>query len=178
MDGSAKTPHVDRMTLADVPSVAAIDSVSFPLSAPVHPSVADTELRFREELARPWSYAWVVRTESDTRVAGYILTWHVADELHILSLATDPGHRRSGIGWALLRTALDFARTRGVKRVFLEVRRSNVAAIRLYRAASFYVLGVRRHYYFDDEDAVEMALSLDPITGHIVPQPDEARLDA
>jgi [ribosomal protein S18]-alanine N-acetyltransferase len=178
MDGSTRTPQVDPMTLADVPSVAAIDSVSFPLSAPVHPEVADTELRFREELARPWSYAWVVRTEGDAPVVGFILTWHVADELHILSIATDPGHRRSGVGSTLLCTALDFARTKGVKRVFLEVRRSNVAAIRLYRAASFYILGVRRHYYFDDEDAVEMALSLDPSTGHVVPQPDEARLDA
>jgi [ribosomal protein S18]-alanine N-acetyltransferase len=178
MDGPRFAPRVEPMTLADVPEVSAIDAVAFPLSAPIHPSVAETELRFREELARPWTYAWVIRDEGAAKVLGYVVSWHVADELHVLSVATHPAYRRRGLGRTLVERALEFARSKIVKRVFLEVRRSNVAAIRLYRAAGFYVLGLRRRYYFDDEDAVEMALSLDPATGRVQHRPDEARLDA
>jgi ribosomal protein S18 acetylase RimI-like enzyme len=45
--------------------------------------------------------------------------------------------------------------------VYLEVRRSNVAAIALYLEAGFAAVGIRERYYANDEDAVEMALTLD-----------------
>ena len=49
-----------------------------------------------------------------------------------------------------------------MKHVLLEVRRSNAAAIALYRALGFFAMGVRARYYPDDEDAVEMVLALRP----------------
>jgi len=62
--------------------------------------------------------------------------------------------------------------------VLLEVRRSNQAAIRLYRSFGFSVAGLRRAYYsLDGEDALEMVLVLDPETGDIVPGQDEVRLE-
>ena len=61
-----------------------------------------------------------------------------------------------------------------IRIVLLEVRRSNDPAIGLYRKHGFSVFGVRKKYYADnDEDAIEMALSLDPETGAIQPRPDE-----
>jgi [ribosomal protein S18]-alanine N-acetyltransferase len=167
-----------RMTPGDVPGVAAVDAVAFQESGPLQPSLLDREERFREELARPWSHAWVVRDPEGPRVLAYLLAWHVEDEVHVLNLATHPDRRRRGLARMLVSALLDFARSKGASRVFLEVRRSNVAAMRLYRAAGFYVLGIRRRYYSDGEDAVEMALSLDPGTGEVVVRPDEARLDA
>jgi len=68
-------------------------------------------------------------------------------------------------------------RGRAVKHVLLEVRRSNVAAIALYRAFGFFAMGVRARYYPDDEDAVEMVLLLDPATGATVAHEDEVRLE-
>jgi ribosomal-protein-alanine N-acetyltransferase len=62
--------------------------------------------------------------------------------------------------------------------LLLEVRRSNIAAIRLYRGLGFSALGVRRGYYSDNgEDAVEMILGLDPETGRALPALDEIIID-
>jgi ribosomal-protein-alanine N-acetyltransferase len=58
------------------------------------------------------------------------------------------------------------------------VRRSNAAAIALYRSVGFFAMGVRAKYYPDDEDAVEMVLLLDPATGAVVAHDDEVRLDS
>jgi [ribosomal protein S18]-alanine N-acetyltransferase len=52
------------------------------------------EEHLRTELARAWARTWVAR-ESD-RVVGYILTWHVADELHVMNVATRADRRRRG----------------------------------------------------------------------------------
>jgi ribosomal-protein-alanine N-acetyltransferase len=62
--------------------------------------------------------------------------------------------------------------------LFLEVRRSNTPAIRLYRSLGFYALGVRKKYYPDGEDAIEMAARRDEASGGIVPGKDEVNVDA
>ncbi|HPB94278.1 MAG TPA: hypothetical protein PKW66_00100, partial [Polyangiaceae bacterium] len=64
-----------------------------------------------------------------------------------------------------------------VQSVLLEVRRSNLAALRLYRSFGFFLRGLRKEYYGDGEDAVEMGLVLDPKTGDIVASRDEVRLE-
>ena len=71
---------------------------------------------------------------------------------------------------------LAYARAVRVKHLLLEVRRSNLPAIALYRGLGFFAMGVRRRYYPDDEDAIEMVLVFDTETGEIVPHPDEVRL--
>ena len=54
----------------------------------------------------------------------------------------------------------------GVRRATLEVRRSNVAAQRLYAAAGFQVTGVRRDYYTQPaEDALVLSTALVETTG-------------
>jgi [ribosomal protein S18]-alanine N-acetyltransferase len=63
--------------------------------------------------------------------------------------------RREGLGRWLLGFALDRARRRGAERAFLEVRRSNEAALGLYRVLGFRLLAERRDYYRDPgEDAL------------------------
>jgi ribosomal protein S18 acetylase RimI-like enzyme len=62
------------------------------------------------------------------------------------------------------------------RHLLLEVRRSNGPAIALYRALGFFAMGVRARYYPDDEDAVEMVLAFDAVTGEVVPRSDEVRL--
>jgi ribosomal-protein-alanine N-acetyltransferase len=92
-------------------------------------------------------------------VAGYIVCWHVEDELHILNLATAPVYRRQGIAKRLVLTALDQAYGKGARRAFLEVRASNEAAQKLYSDLGFTGSFVRRGYYdMPVEDAVVMTL--------------------
>jgi ribosomal-protein-alanine N-acetyltransferase len=110
-------------------------------------------------------------------VVGYCLSWHVADELHILQVATTALRRRKGIGRALVDESLAYSVAEHVRLVLLEVRRSNAAAIALYRRVGFVASHVRRGYYTDGEDAVEMVIELDPATGARVSRVDEAELD-
>jgi len=94
-------------------------------------------------------------------LAGYAICSAVAGEGEVLNLAVAPAARRRGVGRALLDAALGWLAAEGVLTTFLEVRRSNEAAIELYRAAGFATLGVRPNYYRrPTEDAVTMALDM------------------
>ena len=156
-------PVIDSMREGDVPDVASMDETT-----------RMNEDHLRTELARTWARTWVAREGTD--VVGYLLTWHVADELHVMNVATRADRRRRGVGSALMREAIAYARDKQVKHILLEVRRSNAAAIALYRVFGFFAMGVRARYYPDDEDAVEKVLQFDQTTGKIVKHEDEVRL--
>jgi ribosomal-protein-alanine N-acetyltransferase len=156
---------VEPMTEADLGEVLAIDLASFPASQHALASAAGDfrerrEGQLREELARPWARLRVAREggEGGGRVVGYILFWHVVDEVHLLDVAVAPGERRKGIGRALVEHMLGYVAENAAVKVLLEVRAGNEAAIALYEKLGFAHLGVRARYYDDGEDAVEMIL--------------------
>jgi ribosomal-protein-alanine N-acetyltransferase len=121
---------------------------------------------------------WSVRSTEGAAPAGFLVAWHVADELHVLNVAIAPPMRRRGLARALMDEALAYAAAEHVRIVLLEVRRSNRPAIKLYRAFGFTALGVRPGYYADNnEDAIEMILALDPESGRALPGRDEIRID-
>lgn len=134
-----------------------------------------TPAQLTEELTRPWARIRVAREEG-RGAAAFLLAWQVADELHVLNVATSPPKRRRGLARALVREAVDFARGLRLRLVLLEVRRSNHAAIALYRSFGFFAVNVRARYYPDDEDAVEMRLLMDPDTGDVALHDDEVAL--
>jgi [ribosomal protein S18]-alanine N-acetyltransferase len=148
---------------ADLAACEAIDRASF----------AAPSFSLSEERARPMSRIFVVRPRPDALPVGFLLAWVVVDELHVLTVAVDPSSRRSGHGRALVEAALSLAGQSKLSRLLLEVKRSNAAAITLYRRAGFHVFNVRRRYYTDGEDAVEMSARLDPETGQPIPEEDE-----
>jgi ribosomal-protein-alanine N-acetyltransferase len=178
MPSSRPIAHVvDAMQETDIRAVAALESASFPNASADIGTPTERERRLREELERAWSHAWVVRDSGGLAIA-FLLAWHVADELHVLNVATHPSHRGRGIAARLVETAIDFARSKQSVHVRLEVRKKNDAALRLYRAAGFFVVALRRNYYPDGEDAIDMDLQLEPGTGAILRREDEARIDA
>jgi len=135
------------------------------------------EMDAATELARGWARIWVARLEPGAAVVGVLLAWAVADELHVINVATHPDFRRRGVGHAVLKFALERAVREGARLVLLEVRRSNRAAIGLYRAHGFSAMGVRRGYYADNsEDAIEMMLAIDPASGQALLARDEVDL--
>jgi ribosomal-protein-alanine N-acetyltransferase len=71
----------------------------------------------------------------------------VADEAEILTLATDPAHRRQGLASALLARFHAEALVRGATRAFLEVAEDNAPARALYSAAGYAEVGRRPAYY-------------------------------
>lgn len=71
----------------------------------------------------------------------------VIDEASLLNITVSSDHRQRGIARALVDRSVTELTLRGVRRLHLEVRESNVAAIALYRSRGFEVLGRRAAYY-------------------------------
>lgn len=108
-----------------------------------------------EALALPSTHALVVDVDGvlipdgprpAPFAAGFVLTRHVLDEEELLLIAVAPGARRRGVGAVLIEHLFAAARSRGVTRIFLEMRRGN-PAIHLYHKFGFEPIGVRRNYY-------------------------------
>jgi ribosomal-protein-alanine N-acetyltransferase len=100
------------------------------------------------------SYCFVVR-DAAGRILGFCSFWRVLDELHINNLAIAPEERGRGAGTALLQRVLQEGERLGARRATLEVRASNLAALRLYERLGFSVGGLRPGYYTNPiEDAL------------------------
>jgi len=79
---------------------------------------------------------------------------------HVISIAVTPEHRQHGVGRALLREAMRAMPLYGAKECYLEVRKSNVAAVKLYKRMDFRITRTMHGYYADGEDAYQMARKL------------------
>jgi len=136
------------------------------------PAVVETE---RAGYAYPWSEGifgdclragYVCRVaEVDGILVGYGILSVAAGEAHILNLCIRPEYRCRGMGGKMLAHLTDLSRAGGATDLFLEVRPSNVGAVRLYQSAGFQQVGIRRGYYQAEngrEDAVVMRLALNP----------------
>jgi ribosomal protein S18 acetylase RimI-like enzyme len=91
----------------------------------------------------------VVARDVRGAVVGWLEAHRVAGEVHVLGLGVAPERRCRGIATALVRAVMADGEP-----VHLEVRASNVAALRLYRRLGFDEVGVRPRYYRDGEDAL------------------------
>jgi [ribosomal protein S18]-alanine N-acetyltransferase len=112
-----------------------------------------------EEAAQssPWSDAAFKRcfeanylgwtAEAPGKMLGFIMISINLGECHILNLCVHPTEQHKGIGRGLLLYALRWAKQVGAGMVYLEVRRSNLAAIGLYRKMNFRIIGERKEYY-------------------------------
>ncbi|HYH95998.1 ribosomal protein S18-alanine N-acetyltransferase [Hyalangium sp.] len=152
---ASQHPFVIRqMTFEDMPAVIALEQASF--RNPWSPEL------LRRELEHDWSTILLVEEPlpgGQKRLLGLAIFWIVQDEVHILNVATAPEHRRRGVGRAVMDELLARGRSRCCILATLEVRRSNEAAIGLYRSLGFRSVGVRPNYYVDEkEDALVMVL--------------------
>lgn len=77
----------------------------------------------------------------------FVLGRVIADEAEVLTLATDPGHRRNGLARACLSAFEVVARARGATMAFLEVAEDNPPALALYDAAGYRESARRTGYY-------------------------------
>ncbi len=163
---------VEKMTLADVPEVGALERAVFTLPWSNH--AFEYELQYN-----PMAYFVVVRrraAEGEGKtgapagspgrtgrrpprqpVLGYGGFWLIIDEAHICTLAVHPDWRGQGFGELLLLQMVDHATALNASVATLEVRTSNLVAQRLYRKYGFEVVGLRKGYYSDNhEDALIM----------------------
>ena len=94
---------------------------------------------------------------------GYALFSTVLDEAELIQIAIDPLAQGRGLGGRLLRFSMDKLAEEGINRLMLEVRASNIAAIRLYQSLGFMQDAIRKGYYptaSGREDALLMSVSI------------------
>ncbi len=96
----------------------------------------------------------------DGEAVGYVLGLSLFENAEILRIAVVPTFRKQGVGARVLDAFLSLAAQKGAREVFLEVRESNFAAQRLYLSRAFEKFHLRKRYYANGENAVEMKKTL------------------
>ena len=137
---------IRRLTYADLPQVIAIERRAFPTPW----SLA----MFVLELSKPSGICLAATREE--RVVGYLVCSRYDRVWHVMNVAVDDRQLRQGTATAMLTRLFEIADRPG-EQYTLEVRESNLGAIRLYERFGFKSAGLRPGYYHDNkEDAVIM----------------------
>jgi [ribosomal protein S18]-alanine N-acetyltransferase len=139
------------MTAADIPAVAQMERVVF--------SDPWSENAFHEELVAAGRRYLVAEEGGEIVAYGGLLV--VGEDTHIVTLAVDSERRQRGLGTRLMLALAEAALEAGSSHLTLEVRVSNEAAQRLYRRFGFETVGLRRHYYRDEDALIMWALDVD-----------------
>jgi [ribosomal protein S18]-alanine N-acetyltransferase len=125
------------------------------------PEIAQWTMWDYDRVARGEMAGWVC--EDQARVLGFIVGRRIGSDLEILNFAVRPDDRRRGIGGELLGAALEWGKSFGAAEAMLEVRASNLAAMRFYERYNFEVTGRRPRYYTAPiEDALLLSARLSP----------------
>jgi ribosomal-protein-alanine N-acetyltransferase len=149
--GTKKIARIEPMKMEDIDEVLEIEKSSF--------EDPWQRLAFESAVESRFSRSLVARGQ-DGKIVGYTVYWIAGPECHILNLAVHPEMRRKGLGSQIMDRILEDAKGFECEEVVLEVRRSNLPAIRLYQEYGFVPIGVRRRYYSNKEDAIVMSLDL------------------
>lgn len=110
---------------------------------------------FKGELLNPNSKYIVAR--SNNKIVGFAGIWKAVDDVHITNIVTAKKFRRQGIGSMLLSNLIEMAKSeKNINSITLEVNTNNIPAQKLYKKFGFNVVGLRKKYYNNTEDAVIM----------------------
>ena len=142
---------IRKMRSMDLPRVMQIEQTTF--------TMPWSETTFRGLLRRTDSDLYVAELQGV--LVGYTVFWAVTDQGELGNVAVAKAYQGRGIGRKLVEAVLARAAERGVREIFLEVRKSNAGAQSLYRHFGFIEIGKRRNYYLEPaEDALVMRLDL------------------
>ncbi|MFV0466995.1 MAG: ribosomal protein S18-alanine N-acetyltransferase [Lachnospiraceae bacterium] len=137
--------------------------------------ITDLEIVVRIEqecFSMPWSkiafaacldhtHICFILAEYCGEVAGFSVLYSSVEEAELTNIAVRESFRKKGIAEGLMESNLAFVRQRNITNVFLEVRKSNQAAIHLYKKFQFSELGIRKNFYEEPrEDAIVMKLEM------------------
>lgn len=145
---STECVSISYMKIEDVEDILVVENLCFPV-----PWLKES---FIQELSNK-SLTRYICAKTEGRAIAYAGMWKIFDEGHITNIAVHPEYRKKGIGGMLVYHLINIARQENIKKMTLEVRKSNIAAQRLYFKYGFEIKGVRKGYYSDNgEDAIIM----------------------
>ena len=145
--GGGTVIHFRELLPEDAEGVAAVERESFPTPWS------------REDFWREASndFACYIVALEDAEIIGFGGCWISFEEAQVTNIALTSVQRGRGLGKVLMTRLMCAAAARGAERMTLEVRPSNMPALRLYERLGFTAIGVRKKYYQDnDEDAILM----------------------
>jgi ribosomal-protein-alanine N-acetyltransferase len=149
---ASATMRIRAMRPVDLPLVYALEVMG--------QEVPWSKSYFRRVL-RQGASCWVL--ERDGEIFGFGIVSFIDEWAHIMNMAVAPAYRRRGLGRRILLHLLRVAKQHGCRRVFLEVRPTNQAAVALYRQLRFHFRAIQKHYYPTRgrrQDALILARSL------------------
>lgn len=129
--------EIREMQFDDLDGVMEIENVNF--------SKPWTETGFFTFLIRD-DTLFLVAAEDD-EILGYCGIVMAQDEGDITNVSVVKKLQNKGIGQRLIRELLERTKSRGVQKVFLEVRVSNQQAIHVYEKMGFEQISIRKNYY-------------------------------
>ena len=141
---------IRKMTAEDVKQIAQLEKICF--------TVPWSEKSFNDEMQNKLAVYFVA--VDDEKCIGYAGFWNISGEGDITNVAVLPQYRREGIGSMLISALIKEAISLNLVLLTLEVRKSNIAAQKLYEKYGFEKIGERKRYYSDNgEDAYIMTKS-------------------
>lgn len=151
LEGAEHSCRMERMRWTDLDEIHQIEKECF--TSPWPKNV------FRSMLSDHSAFAYVARSEG--KILGYVISWLDRDQVIIANLAVRASARRQGLGTRMLEFAMGEGARAGATWAVLDVRESNLSAIRLYSEAGFRARGRRPGYYSNPpEDSLVMCRPL------------------
>ena len=145
--GTAAEIAFRKMTPEDAEQVAEIDFKSF--SVPW-------------KMTDYWKYSQeknieAVVGEIEKKIVAYAAAFVSFEEAEVFKIAVEPELRGFGFGKKIFSELIEVCKLRGAKAITLEVRPSNIAAVKMYESFGLKSVGRRKNYYTNPvEDALIM----------------------
>lgn len=146
---------VEKLELADQSSIKRVAE----LEREIFPD-AWSEKEIESTIRQKHAFCAVAKDEDE--IMGYFLCYFVLDEWEIARIAVSQDARRKGIGQKLFDYMLNVCEKKGMERILLDVRKSNLPAIHFYEKNGFVTDGIRKNFYGGSrpEDAILMSRQL------------------
>ena len=146
--------EVRRALPADLPALLRLEAL--------FPSDAMSRRSLRRFIDNSGAVFLVAIDGADGPIVGnlLLLTRRDRDSARLYSIVVDPAARGRGIAQQLIEAAHRQARQRGCRRVVLEVRCDNAAALALYRRLGYQPVEMLPTYYEDGADGTRLAVDL------------------
>src|SRR5699024_5876125 len=132
---------VRKMEIDDISNVGKVETASYE-----NPWPQDIFFRALAENDHAHYFVAILHDE----VIGYGGMWLVVDDAQITNIAIHPSYRGHKFGEKLFQYIFDYGAHHGMRRLSLEVRKSNIVAQRMYQKFGLVRAGIRKNYYTDD----------------------------
>ena len=89
-------------------------------------------------------------------VIGYLSCWMVEETVDIINVVIDKDYQHQGFGQALFSQMEEEAKANNCTNIMLEVKETNLKAIKFYQKQGYEQISIRKNYYQDHTNALIM----------------------